>query len=341
MSARRFLLEALRPRSGDFALLLPHFQLRPGRLIDVEEREQALGPELELALRLCDGTRTLGAIAAEAKVSQRALLKQHARGRIVLWRSVPATLPRDETPPARIVVSPHLDDAALSLGASMLTGEAREWLVLDVFSRSAWWRLGRWEQLDLLQRIRREEERTMARLAGVQLADCDLPEALLRGHSFDEVFSPESAADAGVVAQVEAEVTRRATRWRDAEWYLPLGVGAHLDHRVCRDAALRGLQKAGIGQRRIFFYEDLPYAAKLRGVPDFSLFLPGWRLSPRLQPGTQAQMRWKLELNRVYWSQLAGRDIRKLETYARRVGEGAPVERVWAVEAAVGAWFGA
>ena len=322
----------LRRRDGH-ALLLPHFQLRPGGLLDLEGRVRPLAPELEAALKLCDGTRTLGEVARAAGVSPKLLLRQYELGTLVLWRNALEGPPPEGDPPAHVVVSPHLDDAALSLGASMLVGPAGGWLVLDVFSRPAWWRLVRWDG-DLLQRVRREEERLMARLAGARLLDLDLPEALLRGHDFGAAFSGEPAEeDREVVARLEAEVAGLARRWSGAHWYLPLGAGGHRDHRICRDAGLRALLGAGTAEDRICFYEDQPYTAALGGVPDFASALPGRALTPHLQEGTAAQVLWKLELSRVYWSQLTRSEIERLGRYARRIGGEAPAERVWRLAA--------
>src|SRR5882672_9122453 len=39
-----------------------------------------------------------------------------------------------------IILSPHLDDAALSLGAWMLGQQCKPLLVVDVFSTVSWWR---------------------------------------------------------------------------------------------------------------------------------------------------------------------------------------------------------
>lgn len=315
-------------RTGDYPLLLPHFQLRPGELVDLEGRAHRLAPELEAALRLCSGTRTLGQVARASGVSPRLLLRQHARGRLLLWRSAVDDAVPDDAAPANVVVSPHLDDAALSLGATMLDGPAGSWLVLDVFSRPAWWRLKRWDR-ELMLRVRRQEEQCMARLAGARLVDCDLPEALLRGHDFDAAFSGGlNAADGEAAARIEAEVDRLAARWGGARWYLPLGLGGHRDHRICRDAALRVLLRAG-REAAIAFYEDQPYAAAMGGAPDFAKALPGHQLVPEVQAGAARQMRWKLELGGVYWSQITRRQLQRLEHYARRIGDPEPAERVW------------
>jgi hypothetical protein len=321
-----------RGRTGDHALLLPHFQLGPDGLLDVEGKVHRLAPRLEAALRLCDGTRTLEEVAREARVPPRDLIREHEKGRLILWRSAPGEGPAtSEGPPAHVIVSPHLDDAALSLGASLLAGPARSWLVLDVFSRGGWWRLDRWDG-HLLQATRRQEEQTMARLSGARLLDCDLPEALLRGHDFNAVFSTDAGAegpagaDREAAARIEAEVAGLAARWGGARWYLPLGAGDHRDHRICRDAALRALRGR---EGRIAFYEDQPYAANQGGQPDFGGAVPGLRLVPRLQEGTAEQMRWKLELLRVYWSQFTQHEIEQIARYARRIGGTAPAERVW------------
>src|SRR5205823_5214387 len=89
-----------------------------------------------------------------------------------------------------------------------------------------------------------------------------------------------------------------------AEWLLPMGVGNHIDHRIARDAAIDALRDAGVPSDRVTFYEDLPYTAKVGGLPDFSGFLeeswPGAKLEVAgfSRPSIHAA---KLTMLRAYW----------------------------------------
>src|SRR5688572_3348370 len=104
-------------RAGQFPLLLPHH-----RTLEESEIKRGVGvsPAMAKALALCDGTRTLAAVAREAGVSRGELVRMQERGGLVVWRSaVPAAPPRVERA-TTVIVSPHPDDAALSCGGRML-----------------------------------------------------------------------------------------------------------------------------------------------------------------------------------------------------------------------------
>src|SRR5258706_1623701 len=129
------------------------------------------------------------------------------------------------------------------------------------------------------------------RMANAKLRVLGLPEALLRGHALEEVFS----CAIGEKDQQAAEKIRDAMReiireHPHAKWYLPRAVGGHIDHRIARDAVSGVLKEAGV--RSASFYEELFYAAEdANGSPT-----AGYEKRP-------IEMKWKLELCRVYLSQ--------------------------------------
>src|SRR5258708_3508233 len=107
--------------TGRYPILLPHFEIVANGLQPIYGPLRALDASMLDALRLCDGTRTLGAIARAARVSRAQLLQQHEDGSLLLWRSpIPPTDARSPDQAPVIIVSPHPDDAALSLGGVML-----------------------------------------------------------------------------------------------------------------------------------------------------------------------------------------------------------------------------
>ncbi|HEV8606846.1 MAG TPA: hypothetical protein VGQ99_15990, partial [Tepidisphaeraceae bacterium] len=59
---------------------------------------------------------------------------------------------------------------------------------------------------------------------------------------------------------------------------------------------------------------------------DFSGMVEGVKLSCSKMP---VEMKWKMELCRVYWSQFTAGRVRVVEEYAKRAGNGRAVERVW------------
>jgi len=101
-----------------------------------------------------------------------------------------------------------------------------------------------------------------------------------------------------------------------ARWYLPMAVGGHLDHRTVKDVAACALKDAGV--RSIFFYEELFYAAETAASN------AGGELKP-------VDIKWKLELCRLYWSQFTPGRVQLLKDYAKKLGNGHPAERIWPV----------
>jgi LmbE family N-acetylglucosaminyl deacetylase len=312
-----------------YPLLLPHCRVTDDGLAVFSRPPQAMPSSLCQALRHCDGTRSLSRICGETGIKRRDLLALRRQQALILWpRPVAPDMaqPRDVR---HIIISPHPDDALLCMGGLMLQQPPGSTLVIDVFTQTAWTRFPT-ELNDVRQiaAVRRSEDRCALRLCGAALCDAQLPEALLRDHLYANVFTdPPAPWDQEVMAGL-APLMSLAARWPAARWYLPLSVGNHLDHRIVRDTAATSLRQQGLHPRQLRYYEDLPYAVSLPGIPDFAAAMPGHRLVPQCID-IHRQIRWKLEAARAYWSQFANDELYRLEEYAQRIGHGRAVERVW------------
>jgi LmbE family N-acetylglucosaminyl deacetylase len=328
--AKNFVRRRIRAaqRGGQFPILLPHYRLDGEALCAADGSDRRLDPRLAAALRLCDGRHTLAAVARESGVARHDLIRAHDDGLLLFWRSALTV----DAPPAPhalhgVIVSPHPDDAALSCGGRMLGDHAL--LVVNCFTRSAWWRFPFTSaDADRIQACRTAEEDLVSRLSGCAAVALDLPEALLRGRTMDDVFTATpDARDDGVRRAVVDVVQRLAGEHPLAHWYLPLGVGNHIDHRLARDAALDALRERGIRPTHLHFYEDLPYAAK-EPAETVTGSLSGVTLR-RETLGIEEQLPWKLELLRAYGSQFRWSELAPVRAYARTVGAGEPAEAVW------------
>jgi LmbE family N-acetylglucosaminyl deacetylase len=241
----------------------------------------------------------------------------------------------------RLVVSPHLDDGALSCGGAVAAwaeaGEAP--VVVTVFAGRppgpltdfARFQHQRWgETGDLVGLRRQEDERAMAVL-GARPCWLDYPDCIYRGDRYaDEaaLFGRVAAAEAGLAARVADDLH---ALWRDtaaATLYLPLGLGHHVDHQITREAG-RLLHERGLA---VAWYEDFPYAIRPGGVAQRRALTR--ELAPEVIDIAAVFAR-KCQAVACYASQLpvlfgavtampaAVRD------YAAVVGEGALAERVW------------
>ena len=116
---------------------------------------------------------------------------------------------------------------------------------------------------DLMARRRLEDER-YAYFAEASVVFLDLPDAVFRGYEGDaELLGKPRVDDTAPFDLLRQEIARLEPQ----KVYVPLGVGGHVDHQLCRDAGLALLSE---GRRwvmpgteytgKLVFYEDFPYA---------------------------------------------------------------------------------
>jgi LmbE family N-acetylglucosaminyl deacetylase len=313
-------------RGRQYPILLPHHRVEGGHVHSVNGVDRSVAPELARALLLCDGTHTLAGVASEARIARSRLIEAHDDGLILIWREpIPRQAPALDHSPHAIVLSPHPDDAALSCGGRMLGDHAV--LVINIFSRAAWWRfdLGSSEQI---QSVRDGEEELVSRLSGCPISALGLPEALLRGHKMDSVFTAApDARDDDVAAQLRDAFASLAHAHTLAHWFIPLAIGGHIDHRIVRETAWSILPAAGVKKTHLHFYEDLPYAAKGQSHDFFTTHAQ--QAFTRESLDVEDALFWKLELLRAYWSQFTWPQIAELGVHSRRAGAGEPAEITW------------
>jgi LmbE family N-acetylglucosaminyl deacetylase len=111
---------------------------------------------------------------------------------------------------------------------------------------------------------RRVEDERFAYFAEASIIFLDLPDAVFRGYEGDdELLAAPRDGDPAPYEALRAEITRLEPQ----KVYLPLGVGGHVDHQLCRGVGIGllnesrrwvmpGPEYAGI----VTFYEDFPYS---------------------------------------------------------------------------------
>jgi len=199
--------------------------------------------------------------------------------------------------------------------------------------------------------IRRAEDERFAWFMEVSLVDLGLPDASFRGYEGDEQLLGEPRDDDEPPA---ALLRREILRLEPQQVYVPLGIGGHVDHVLCRDAALALLAEprgwvmpapdlAGL----LSFYEDFPYAwwHDFHGLGDLPAALgglPGDMVLEARYADIGDTLERKAAGVAVYGTQvprLFGDEQRMLDDlagYARRVAHAGGVgtgsaERYWAV----------
>ncbi len=116
---------------------------------------------------------------------------------------------------------------------------------------------------DLMARRRLEDER-FTYFSEASVVFLDLPDAVFRGYEGDaQLLSAPRPDDTAPLDLLRQEIVRLEPQ----KVYLPLGVGGHVDHQLCRDVgvallndARRWVMPGPDYAGKVVFYEDFPYA---------------------------------------------------------------------------------
>ncbi|MCC6619599.1 MAG: PIG-L family deacetylase [Chloroflexi bacterium] len=173
-----------------------------------------------------------------------------------------------------LVLSPHLDDAALSCGGALALfaamGDAPAVLTICAgqpvgpLTDFARFQHARWGDPADLVGARRDEDRRALALLGATPIWLDVPDCIYRGDRYTTeatLFGPVAPDEAALIAGIAAVVDALWRATARATIVAPLGIGRHVDHQLTR-AAVERLVAAG---RRVCWYEDFPYVARPGG----------------------------------------------------------------------------
>jgi LmbE family N-acetylglucosaminyl deacetylase len=222
-----------------------------------------------------------------------------------------------------VVLSPHRDDAVLSVGGLLQTlGPAAR--VATVFSRTAWTKASghRPSQVSRVTRMRSREDAQALRTLRVPPGHAlGLPEALLRGHPWSRLFDSARVLGVNERRGVSARVCAFLMRGGFELVIAPLGLGAHIDHRLLHEAAAQACIVTGIP---VVFYEDLPYARGMdaRAIDRFARAALAGEASRGVLPVavSSEQMRTKVQALCAYASQLDRGDLQAVAAHHRERG---------------------
>jgi hypothetical protein len=231
-----------------------------------------------------------------------------------------------------LYLSPHYDDITFSLGALALTlGRGR---IVNLFTRDAYApRHGiRWATdgptVARAVALRAAEDARFAAACGLVRADLGLDSAALRGRgSRDLAGVPDDRRQlAGPLGALLARTTAAAP---PGALFVPAGIGGHSNH-VATMAYIADARHALAGRWRLFFYEDLPYAAsaaaRRQGLLRLLDRMPGTRPVRHVLPLDAGA---KLPLINLYASQFT-EDVADLARFSPAAPRpGVPHEAVW------------
>lgn len=255
-------------------------------------------------------------------------------------------------PSTILVLSPHIDDAALSLaGAMQHHQQLGERVVVATFATAdppgqlsdlARAVHRRWGNPAQPYADRRREDLTAQKLQGnIELRHLGLHDAIYRrGRDgsvytrFSQLFVDPPDWDLEVRARMVAMMTKMAAELEPTWVFAPLGVGRNVDHAH----VLHGAHAIDWGRARIALYEEQPYSTGR--YPELTTDPVGKArshcvfpdLQPMLIPVDWTHKRAVIECYASQLDELFGADRSGLEImaeYARDLGQGRCVERYW------------
>ncbi|UIJ73287.1 PIG-L family deacetylase [Aurantimonas sp. HBX-1] len=313
--------------------LLPHFAAGPDGIRTLGGRAIAVDPA---------AARLAADLAAETPLARLPLDDAPAAAAFdrLHRASLIAVLPGDwapDGPVETVILSPHVDDAALSVGAWLASrlGSGGRALVCNIFSDQSY-QTGLRVPVPALGEIARAEDRLAGRILGYESRDLGLSGAqdrhrlsLSRTLGWD-VHTARTLP--GFARELRDLGDRLATilaepACRNAAVFAPAGIGGHLDH-VLTALAARALLDAGVlVSDRVRFYEDLPYAAAEPGKHAENLSRP-------LATSRKA-LTLKLAALAVFRTRLRAPQIALCKARAIALGgDGAPAEMTFAAAGA-------
>jgi LmbE family N-acetylglucosaminyl deacetylase len=181
--------------------------------------------------------------------------------------------------PHLVVIEPHMDDAALSVGGRLLHRRGRNRItILSVVKYSnftSYWDLKRdYLNVDTVTALRLQESDLAARLLRAEHRCLDWTDAPIRFLPADRwsvedlkrilptVYSyMEISPDSRDVAILKEKLRSELERLAPDEIWIPMGLGSHIDHRTVRSACVGMLAEASgrLAKAPVSMYEDLPY----------------------------------------------------------------------------------
>ncbi|MBK6005213.1 PIG-L family deacetylase [Ramlibacter ginsenosidimutans] len=249
-----------------------------------------------------------------------------------------------------LVVEPHCDDAALSIGATMWKlREQVEFHLLTMASRSNYSTAFQMHR-DYFNRSRITEMRTaegelfMAHLGGtyhcaglaeatLRYKDSDWDLDFFNAHEVAAAISNNRRAPSRVLQEWTATLREFLQDRSFAEIWLPLGAGTHSDHDLARAAGLRVVMDQPAATVRL--YEDVPYGVHYQEHTTRILKLldtHGASLSPCPEDVTD-EFPTKLSLLKIFASQFKLGAIQPGVERASAADGGRKVERLWTLDA--------
>ena len=221
------------------------------------------------------------------------------------------------------VVSPHPDDAALSIGGILARKRCSSISIVTCFSESCSIET---TDTDITTKVRLAEDEAYVEFIGARLVRLGFPDTNVRTNVGR--YPVDSTAEGLLREKLCGDLRSALSKIEYDLVFVPSAIGAHADHEHCKVAALQSCDS-----QTLMFYEDLPYA-QFDGGADLigqRLGAQFWHLEAREIELTRAEINLKLRGLDFYGSQIPPSWRRDVERYASAImlQSGAYAERLW------------
>lgn len=252
-------------------------------------------------------------------------------------------LPESSSCATVLVVSPHLDDAVLSIGATLhaLAQAGHAVLIVTVFSGDPPHGLSPVANAfhadcglgDDAMAVRREEDLYAVRRLDCRAHHLDFADAIYRqaeaghwlcGHD-RAMFTEESGDRPGLRDEIADAVAALSAQLSPAVMLTCAAIGGHVDHRLTRQAVTATARQRGLP---LVLWQDLPYAVSTEATAPPDAYerasYPGddaWEAKAAAVACYRSQLRMLWPEDQLGW--------RRQYDHGLRVGTGRPAELGW------------
>ena len=221
------------------------------------------------------------------------------------------------TAPVRLILSPHYDDAVLSLGG-LMASSTTEITVATFFAgkpsvptSTLWDRRSGFANSDQAVAARAVENRNALTPLNVKVVNFEYPDHQYRDDEskkdYSMLINQQTQDIEKLVADLETQYPHR-----HIEVYGPASFGpliTHPDHHILHEAMVRVARKPHDSSVEFFFYEDFPYVREFikSGRNDLQTFLETkeqLQLHPVVVPFSRDRLDQKIATIKTYSSQI-------------------------------------
>ncbi len=205
-----------------------------------------------------------------------------------------------------VLVSPHSDDIAYSIGGALLQNYFyKPVLMVTIFTRSNFTRSNfslcfKLDNSEMISRMRHLEDVQFTTKNDVRFLSFPFPEASMRGMSRQEIFSNIIPDSYTIFSDVYHSLSELIKSYSCDLIVSPMGLGNHIDHVMVSNICNKIAQE---NNKKIVFYEDLPYATFLTSK---KIKMRASAISPDLKP-------FKVNISKVYKNKLTNLDLYKTQ----------------------------